>query len=71
VERDALRVGREHLPIRQIVAFREMPDEGDLVVPQRHHTGADLAVAAGPQDVGANAASEEDDDQVEAGIVIA
>jgi hypothetical protein len=26
-ERDALRIGREHLPIRQVVAVREMPDQ--------------------------------------------
>jgi hypothetical protein len=48
-----------------------MSNKGDLVVPQRHHNSADLVVAAGPQQVGANAAPEEDDDQVEAGIVIA
>src|SRR6516165_10503371 len=38
---------------------------------QRDHAGADLAVIVGPQKVGADAAAEEDDDQVEAGIVIA
>jgi hypothetical protein len=69
--RDTVRISHGYLSIRQIVAVREMLDEGDLVVPQRHHTSADLAMVAGPQEVGANAASEEDDDQVEAGVVIA
>jgi hypothetical protein len=34
-ERDTIRVGREHLPIRQVVAIGEMPDQGDLVMTQR------------------------------------
>ena len=31
-KRDTVRISRGHLPIRQVVAVREMPDEGDLVV---------------------------------------
>jgi hypothetical protein len=69
-ERDAFRVGREHLPIRQVVAVREILDEGDLVMTQRDYGRADFAVAASPQKVNANATAEEDDDQVEACVII-
>ena len=69
-ERDALGVGCEHLPIRQVVAVREKLDEANLVMTQRDHTCAYLAVIAGPQEIGPDAAAEEDDDQIEAGIVV-
>ena len=49
----------------------EIPGQADLAMPQCQHAGADRAMAKGPQQVAGNNAADEDDDQVEDGVVIA
>jgi len=69
-QRDASRIGFRHLRVGLVVATGEVLDDGDLAMMQGHHRGADLRVVVGPQQPGAQAAADEDDDEVEAGVIV-